>query len=121
MKIESISSVTIPLNNPFKRFLLLLLVGLIFFSFYGCSILVATPQTTRVKIVGLHNTISEYVIVVDEPAESDMGIKLTDRYAISLDFQWLWDEPRSRAETDQDFGTYETMPLTPWFICNYRF
>ena len=73
-------------------------------------------------MTSIDNRVSEYIIVTDEPDETDMDIKLTERYAIHLDFQWLWNERISPGELDPSLSNNTLDPqLTPWFTCKYRF
>lgn len=88
----------------------------------GCSVFVTTPKTTRVEVTGFNNQVNEYVIVTNEPDESDLDIKLTDRYALRLDFQWLWNDHISLLGIDS-VQTNDTLDeqLIPWITCKYRF
>lgn len=109
-------------NSTLGRLGLLLLLCAVLVWLSGCSVLVATPRTTRVQVSGLNNHVSEYVIVSDEPDTSELDIKLTDRYAIRLDFQWLWSDRFSSGEKLLYVGEDETAPpAAPWFTCLYRF
>jgi hypothetical protein len=108
-------------NHPQKRLLVLLLcAALLWVS--GCSVFVATPKTTRVKVTGLNNLIDEYIIVTNEPDETELDIRLTDRYTLCLDFQWIWNDHISPAEMDSTLINDGLHPqLTPWITCKYRF
>ncbi len=88
----------------------------------GCSVFVTTPKTTRVEVTGLNNQVNEYIIVTNEPDESDLDIKLTDRYALRLDFQWLWNDHISPLVIDagKTIDISEEQ-LIPWITCKYSF
>lgn len=88
----------------------------------GCSVFVTTPKTTRVEVTGLNNQVNEYIIVTDEPDESDLDIKLTDRYALRLDFQWLWNDHISPFVLDSGhMSDPSDEQLIPWITCKYNF
>ena len=89
----------------------------------GCSVFVATPKTTRVQVTGFNNQVNEYIIVTDEPEEADLDIKLSGRYAIHFDFQWLWNDLGSSMNENPPYfwNEWAEQPMTPWFTCKYKF
>lgn len=87
----------------------------------GCSVFISTPRVARYQVQGLDNQFCEFVVALDEPCEGNMDIRITDRYAIQFDFEWLWN-----ADTDVTAGSASADPmvepsLEPWMICKYRF
>jgi hypothetical protein len=93
----------------------------IFLIFSGCSVLVATPHVTHIPVKGINNEMGEYIIVTDDPRESDLDIKITDRYAIKLDFQWLWNK-QTESNTVTYFDDEDNPYVTaPWVTLKYRF
>jgi hypothetical protein len=87
----------------------------------GCSVFISTPRTARIRIHDLDNKWVEYVVNLEDPSESNLGIHLGNKYSLQLDFDWLWNmDKRSEiyleAETDLDESQ-----LSPWMLCKYRF
>ena len=74
------------------------------------------------NIQGLDNQHYDYIIPIDEPAtEANLDIRISKRYAVQLDFDWLWDSDR---ENRTDYATTDEDPipqLVPWMLCKYRF
>lgn len=104
-----------------KTCLLLMFVIALMLCATGCSVLVAPPPTAHVQIDGLNSQIGEFVVALNPIDEHQRDIRISDRYALRLDFKWLWD-PQNDAylyfQPDPDnMGT----PLTPWMTCKYRF
>ena len=91
-------------------------------SISGCSIFISTPRTAKINIQGLDNKFFEYIIPLDEPtAETNLDIRISKRYALQLDFDWLW-ESDSESYLDYNPADKETIPpLAPWMLCKYRF
>lgn len=87
----------------------------------GCSTFVSTPRYARIQIKGPGNHCNDVIIVLDDTPKED--IELSDRYAINLDFQWLWYEREDlNLIQNETFENHDSvLPLTPWFICKYRF
>lgn len=104
-----------------KLLFLVSIVSICLWLLPGCSLLVSAPRYARIQIKGPGNHCNEVVIALDNAPKED--IRLNDRYAINLDFQWLWYEKedidliQNEAFKNQD----SILPLTPWFICKYRF
>jgi hypothetical protein len=88
----------------------------------GCSIFISTPRTATIHIQGLDNKYHEYIVALDDPAtETSLDIQISKKYAVQLDFEWLWDSDDSPLLLD-DNAIENTMPaLTPWMLCKYRF
>lgn len=103
--------------------LLILTVLLLIWTLTGCAFFNPAPRLAHIQIIGPGNHTKEFVLSLDDlESEKDTGIRLTDRYAIEIDLQWLWYEFEDlnlnrRANDPNDPST----PLTPWFICKYRF
>ena len=105
-----------------NHFLTVLSAICLMVSISGCSIFISTPRTAKIHIQGLDNQHYDYIIPIDEPAtEANLDIRISKRYAVQLDFDWLWDSDR---ENRTDYATTEedTIPqLVPWMLCKYRF
>ena len=79
------------------------------------------PRVARVPISGLNNQLNEYIIELDDLGQEDLEVRLTDHYAIQLDFQWLWDENKTPDVTTDELFDEANAPLSPWMTCKYRF
>lgn len=96
---------------------------LLIMSISGCSILLATPPATHVQIDGLNSQLGEFFISLNPCSDQQMDIPISDRYALRIDFKWLWNQRNTDSEmhffqdVEDGFGT----PLTPWLTCKYRF
>jgi hypothetical protein len=88
----------------------------------GCSVLISTPPVARIQIHGLNNQTNVYIVALDAaPTQSTIDIRITDRYAINLDFQWLLgSNSESEMELTDDHLTQKP-PIIPWMMCTYRF
>lgn len=91
----------------------------------GCSVFISTPRVARIHVQRLDNKFVEYVVNLENLAQSNVGIRLNNDYSLQLDFEWLWhmDEradiySETYLEANVDF---EDPQLTPWMLCKYRF
>jgi len=102
-----------------KRFAILIALGLIW-AMVGCSSFASAPRIARIQLKGPGNQAKEFVFSLDDPTQKDMDIRISDRYAIELDLQWLWFE---KEDVKKDESTLEplNLRLTPWLLCKYRF
>lgn len=103
-----------------KRLTVVIALSLIW-ALVGCSSFYSVPQMARIHVRGPGNQAREFVISLEDlTAQENMDIRLSDRYAINLDLQWLWYEK-------EDLNTEEFAPdplnvnLAPWILCKYRF
>jgi hypothetical protein len=91
----------------------------------GCSVFISTPRVARIHVQRLDNKLVEYVVNLENPAQSNVGIRLNNDYSLKLDFQWLWHmDERSDIYSDVYLETdldSEDPRLTPWMLCKYRF
>lgn len=97
------------------------LLAALMLSATDCSVFVSTPRVARINIHRLDHKLVEYVVNLDDPTQSDIGIHLNSKYTLQLDFYWIWDmDDRSEIhmEVDQDF---DEPKLSPWMLCKYRF
>ncbi len=97
--------------------ILVIFTALLFLT--GCALFVSTPRIARIQIKGPANHINEVFFALDNSEDKD--IHINDRYAIELDFQWLWYEQEDLIFLKKEDKEEEDIPLTPWFICKYRF
>jgi len=102
---------------------IVLMVSLMWFT-VGCSSILSTisaPRMARIQIRGPANHSNEFVVSLDDLLQRDLDINLSDRYAVKIDFQWLWysreDVVMINSETQEEIQA----PLTPWVLCKYRF
>lgn len=95
----------------------LLIISIYFLT--GCSAFVSTPRIARIQIKGPANHTNEVVFALETTQDND--IELNDRYALELDFQWLWYEREDLDFLKREVNEETFIPLTPWFICKYRF
>jgi hypothetical protein len=89
----------------------------------SCAVFKSSPRLAHIQIKGPNNYTKEYVFSLDhlESAES-AGIRLTDRYAIEVDLQWLWYEFEDLDFLNtRDGAQTAATPLAPWFMCKYKF
>lgn len=91
----------------------------------GCSVFISTPRVARIQMQRLDNKWVEYVVNLEDPTQSNVGIRLNHDYSLQLDFEWLWHMDKradiytdTYLEADADF---EDPRLTPWMLCKYRF
>jgi hypothetical protein len=86
----------------------------------GCSAFVSAPRIARINIKGPANHTNEFVISLEDPTQDERDIRLSDRYALELDLQWLWYEAED-FKKKESLSEVTSSPLAPWFICKYRF
>jgi hypothetical protein len=91
----------------------------------GCSVFISTPRVARIHVQRLDDKLVEYVINIENPTQSNIGIRLNNDYSLKLDFEWLWhlEEP-SDIYSDVYFEAdliSEEPRLTPWMLCKYQF
>lgn len=108
------------ISNINRAGMMVVLVALML-AITGCSVFISTPRTACIRIHDLDNKWVEYVVNLEDPSESNLGIPLGNKYSLQLDFDWLWSmDKRSEiyleAETDLDESQ-----LSPWMLCKYRF
>ncbi|MBI5062292.1 MAG: hypothetical protein HZB87_02140 [Desulfatitalea sp.] len=103
-----------------KKLGIVLMIGLMWFM-AGCSSFVSPPRMARIQIKGPANHSNEFVVSMDDLTHRNTDIYLSDRYAVNIDFKWLW-------YSQEDLGTIASetpaeiqAPLTPWVLCKYRF
>lgn len=88
----------------------------------GCSMLITTPKVASIKIHGIDNRLNEYLVVLDpEYSEHMIGIQISDRYALNLDFEWLIDATIGFDEADIPGQPCEDIAVSPWMMCTYKF
>jgi hypothetical protein len=89
----------------------------------GCSVFISTPRVAHFQVQRLDDKFIEYVVNLDDPTETDLDIHINNRYAIQLDFEFLWDsEDESSSEIYVESYTDPADPmLVPWMLCKYRF
>lgn len=94
-------------------------------SVTGCSVFISTPRVARIHVQRLDNKFVEYVVNLENPTQSNLGIRLSNDYSLQLDFEWLWHmDERSDLYTDiylEPEGDFEDPQLTPWMLCKYQF
>lgn len=109
------------MNSGIKRLGMLVVLGALMLALAGCSVFISTPRVACIRIQNLDNKFIEHHVNLDGPIEHDLGIPLTRKYTLQLDFEWLWnmDKPSEiYVETGPDA---ETTQLNPWMLCKYRF
>lgn len=99
---------------------IVLVISLMWFL-AGCASFITTPRVARIQIKGPANHSNEFFVSLDDLTQRNTDIHLSDRYAVNIDFQWLWysheDLNLLVSETPEEIQT----PLTPWVLCKYRF
>jgi hypothetical protein len=103
---------------------LLLLAGGYLMMLCACSALAVAPLSAHIQIDGLNRQIGEFVIALDSYNDEDLDIPLNDRYALRLDFKWLWNQDNAAGSAlfaQHDFDESSGPPLSPWLTCKYRF
>ena len=108
------------MRTPMKKLLIILSVLSLTWAMVGCSLFVSPPRMARIHIKGPANQSNEFIFSLEDPTQDDMDIRLSDRYAIQLDLQWLWYE-REDFKKEEHVAEVTNTPLAPWFICKYRF
>lgn len=91
----------------------------------GCSVFISTPKVAKIQIQQLDNKLVEYAVNLENPAQSNLGIRLSNDYSLKLDFHWLW-HMDERADIYSDVYVEGDLDsddprLTPWMLCKYRF
>lgn len=104
-----------------KACLLMTMAAILIMSISGCSILLATPPAAHVQIDGLNSQLGEFIVVLNPCSEQQMDIPITDRYALRIDFKWLWDQGGDNSGIYFQDPDDPTSLLTPWLTCKYRF
>jgi len=99
---------------------IVLMVSLMWFM-AGCSSFLSPPRMAHIQIRGPANHSNEFVVSLDDLTQSDTDINLTDRYALKIDFQWLWYGSEDVGMITSESSEGIQAPLTPWVICKYRF
>ena len=109
------------MNGNTKQFRLLLITVIFMFVLSGCSVFVSTPRVTRIQMQGVDDQLWEYIVTLDNPADEDLGIQISDRYALQLDFEWLWNR-ESQADIYYDLNQESAEPTpAPWMLWKYNF
>lgn len=104
-----------------RIYLMVIISTMLIMLFSGCSILLATPPAAHVQIDGLNSQLGDFFIILNPCSDQQMDIPISDRYALRIDFKWLWNQRNENPELYfQDPNDIET-PLTPWLTCKYRF
>lgn len=104
-----------------KACLLMTMAVILMMSISGCSILLATPPAAHVQIDGLNSQLGEFIVVLNPCSDQQMDIPISDRYALRIDFKWLWDQDSDNSELYFQDPDDLNSPLTPWLTCKYRF
>ncbi len=99
---------------------IVLMISLLWFV-TGCSSLVSAPRMARIQIKGPANHNHEFVVSLDDLTDRNSDIQLSDRYALNIDFQWLWYSSEDVGMIPNDTPEEIQAPLTPWVLCKYRF
>ena len=102
---------------------IVLIVSLMWFM-VGCSSVLSTisaPRMARIQIRGPANHKNEFVISLDDLMQHNTDINLSDRYALNIDFQWLWYSREDVGIISGENLDEVQAPLTPWVLCKYRF
>lgn len=103
-----------------KRLLTIMIVFILVWTTTGCSSLISTPRIAHIHIKGPANHSNEFILSLEDPTQDNTDIRLSDRYAIKLDLQWLWYETED-IKREESVSEVTDSPLAPWFICKYRF
>ena len=106
-----------------KQILIVLFLTCLIVFPNGCSVFISTPRTARIHIQGLGNEYYDYIITLDQPLpEANLDIRISDRYAVQIDFEWLWDAYNNdQADSNALQVEDQIVPLVPWMQCKYRF
>ena len=90
--------------------------------FSGCSMFISTPRVAHIQIHGMDSRIDDYAVVLDPQCkETTFDIRISDRYAINLDFEWLFNATTGIESINPDGRTDMDWSGTPWMMCTYRF
>ena len=100
----------------------MLLVTGILLTINGCSVFISTPRTAKIHIQGLDNKYYDCIVNLDDDAVgTNLDIEISKKYAVQLDFEWLWDSDNG-AQLDHEIANEDIIPpLSPWMLCKYRF
>ena len=106
-----------------RRLFTVLWATCIMLAISGCSVLVSTPPTAKIRIQGLDNELYECVITLDKPFdEANVGFPISKNYTLQLDFEWLWDSGSDSRIVNNLMADEDMLPLlVPWIVCSYRF
>jgi hypothetical protein len=104
-----------------KACLLITMAAILMMSISGCSILLATPPAAHVQIDGLNSQLGEFIVVLNPMSDQQMDIPISDRYALRVDFKWLWNQGSDNSELYYQDPDDSGSLLTPWLTCKYRF
>ena len=103
-------------------FLKLLLVVIVLLNIVGCSVLVSKPRIAKIRIQGLDNKYHECLVSLDGiSSENDLDIQISKKYAVQIDFEWLWDSDTKTYLSPERPQDEADTPLEPWMLCKYRF
>jgi hypothetical protein len=109
------------LNRILRHKLSIWLVATLTFTTTGCSVFLSTPQMASYQIQRLDNSFVEMVIRIDEPTETNLDIRLNNRYTLQLEFDWLLNMEETPRFYEEAKHMSEDPLLTPWMMCKYRF
>ena len=112
---------TAALNKTLRHKLSMLLVATVTVATTGCSVFLATPQMAHDQIQQLDDSFVEMVIRIDEPTETNLDIRLNNRYTLQLEFDWLLNMEETPHFYEDTKHMSEEPLLTPWMMCKYRF
>jgi len=97
------------------------LIALLSLGLTGCSVFISTPQVARIHMQRPDNKFVDYIINLDDPCETNLDIRLNNKYALQVDFDWLWNmDERSEIYNETEVDAADAR-LTPWMLCKYRF
>ncbi len=109
------------MKSKTKRYGVVSLAVFLILTSFGCSVFISTPRVTHIQVQGLEDQLWEYTVTLDDSAESNLNIDLSDRYSLQFDFEWLWntEEPTDLYfDLSEEFGDSS---MVPWMLCKYRF
>lgn len=104
-----------------NRIVLSALIAPSILAMSGCSVFISTPRVASFHVQRLDDKFIEYVVNLDDPTETDLEIHLNNRYAIQLDFEFLWDSDESSEIYVESYTDPADPLLVPWMLCKYRF
>ena len=99
----------------------MVIFAVLMFAISGCSVFISTPRVAHIRIHDLDNKFIEYIVDLDNPTERDVGIHLSNKYTLQLDFEWLWNMDKRTEIYAEQVTDSEESKLTPWMLCKYRF
>ncbi len=113
------------MDGKYKKYGYLILAICLIAMLAGCSVFISTPRVTRIQIQGMDDELWEYVVTLEEPMDDSLGFRISDRYSLQFDFEWLWNtdvDADAYSTLDSDFdGRPDTTPMAPWLLCRYHF